>query len=236
MEFLPDKLNGHNKLNKLNKLKMFIGHYAAALAAKKAAPETSLGTLFMASQFIDLLWPIFLLLGIENVRIDPGNTAFTPLDFYNYPYSHSLLFVLIWAVLFGIVYFFIKKYRTGAVVLSLLVLSHWLLDLIVHKPDLPFAPGTSGAGLGLWNSVPLTLIVELGLFAAGLYLYIRTTSASDKIGSYGFYSLMVFILVIYLMNLFGPPPPDVKMIAVAGNASWLLVLWAYWTDKHRMLR
>jgi hypothetical protein len=215
---------------------MFIGHYAAALAAKKAAPKTSLGTLFIASQFIDLLWPIFLLLGIENVRIEPGNTAVTPLDFYNYPYSHSLLFVLIWAVSFGIVYFFIKKYRTGAIVLSLLVLSHWLLDLVVHKPDLPLAPGTSNLGLGLWNSLPLTLIIELGLFALGFYMYIRTTSPSDKIGSIGFYSLMVFILVIYLINLFGPPPPDVKMIAIAGNAGWLLVLWAYWADKHRKLR
>lgn len=214
---------------------MFIGHYAAALAAKKAAPKTSLGTLFLASQFIDLLWPLFLLFGIENVRIQPGNTAVTPLDFYNYPYSHSLLFVLIWAILFGIVYFFIKKYRTGAIVVSLCVLSHWLLDLIVHRPDLPLAPGTANVGLGLWNSVPLTLIAELGLFAVGLYLYIRTTSSKDRIGSYGFYSLMIFILVIYLMNLFGPPPPDVKMIAIAGNAGWLLVLWAYWADKHRTL-
>ncbi len=214
---------------------MFIGHYAAALAAKKAAPKTSLGTLFLASQFIDLLWPLFLLFGIENVRIEPGNTAVTPLDFYNYPYSHSLLFVLIWAVLFGIVYFFIKKYRTGAIVLSLLVLSHWLLDLVVHKPDLPLAPGTTGVGLGLWNSLPLTLIIEIGLFAAGLYLYLNTTSSKDKIGFYGFYSLMIFILAIYLMNLFGPPPPDVKMIAIAGNAGWLLVLWACWTDKHRTL-
>jgi hypothetical protein len=134
------------------------------------------------------------------------------------------------------VYFFVKKYRTGAIILSLCVLSHWFLDLIVHKPDLPLAPGTSNVGLGLWNSVPLTLIVELGLFAVGLYLYIRTTSAADRIGRYGFYSLMIFILVIYLMNLFGPPPPDVKSIAIADNAGWLLVLWAYWADKHRTLK
>ena len=216
---------------------MFIGHAAVAFAAKKAVPKTSLGTLMMAAQFIDLLWPIFLLLGLEHVRIDQGNTAMTPLDFYDYPFSHSLLAVVVWGLVFGGVYFAARRYRTGAIVLGLLVVSHWGLDFLTHRPDLPLAPGSeTRVGLGLWDSVAATLIVEGLLFVACVALYVKTTKAIDRIGTYALWGLVAFLVVIYSMNVFGPAPPDTGIIAYAGNASWLFVLWGYWADKHRTLR
>ncbi len=148
---------------------MFIGHIAVALGAKKAAPKVSLGTLIMAAQFVDLLWPIFLLLGVEHVRINPGDTAYTPLDFYDYPVSHSLLTGVGWAIVFGLVYYAIRRSARNAWILAACVISHWLLDLVVHRPDLPIVPGLKTyVGLGLWNSVPATVIVEGALFVVGI--------------------------------------------------------------------
>jgi len=216
---------------------MFIGHAAVAFAAKKAAPKTSLGTLMMAAQFIDLLWPIFLLIGLEHVRIDPGNTVMTPLDFYDYPFSHSLLAVVVWGLVFAGVYFAARRYRDGAIVLGLLIVSHWVLDFLTHGPDLPLAPGSEArVGLRLWDSVAATLIVEGLLFAACVALYARMTKAIDKVGTYALWGLVAFLVVIYTMNVFGPPPPDTGVIAYAGNASWLFVLWGYWVDNHRVVR
>jgi membrane-bound metal-dependent hydrolase YbcI (DUF457 family) len=213
---------------------MFLGHYAVGLAAKKAAPKVSLGTFFIATQFIDLLWPVFLLFGIEAVRIDPGNTAFTPLDFYHYPFTHSLVGILIWSIVFGLVYYAIRRRRNDALLLGGVVLSHWFLDLLTHRPDLPLAPGSDvHMGLGLWNSVAGTLVFELVLFAAGIAIYLKATKAKDRIGTYGFWGLIGVLFVIYLVNVFGPPPPSESMIAIAGNATWLFVIWAYWVDRHR---
>ena len=213
---------------------MFIGHYAVALAAKKAAPNSSLGTLFIGAQLIDLLWPLFLLAGWEHVRLDPGNTVVTPLDFYDYPISHSLLGTLIWGLLFALLYFAFRKYKRGAIVLGLCVASHWFLDFLTHRPDLLlWFGGKTPVGLGLWNSLPGTLVVELGLFAVGLAIYVRSTKSKDRIGTIAFWSLIGLLLVIYFSNLFGPPPPEPHMIAIAANASWLFVFWAYWADKHR---
>jgi hypothetical protein len=213
---------------------MFIGHFAVALAAKKAAPHTSLGTLFIASQFIDLLWPLFVLVGVEHVRIVPGITAVTPLDFYDYPYTHSLLAVLFWGILLGILHVVVKRDVRAGLVVSLCVLSHWLLDLLTHRPDLPIGlSGDSRWGIGLWNSFAGTLLVESALFAGGVYLYASSTSAKNGVGRVGFWSLAATLFVVYLANLFGPPPPSVSMIAIAGNASWLFVAWAYWIDRNR---
>ena len=120
---------------------MFIGHFGAGLAAKKLDSSPSLGTLFFASQFIDLLWPFFLLMGLESVKIDPGNTAFTPLDFISYPFTHSLAGVLVWSILFGVVYYWRKKQLKTSLILGGLVLSHWVLDFFTHRPDLLLIPG-----------------------------------------------------------------------------------------------
>jgi len=213
---------------------MFIGHFGVGFGAKAAAPKASLGSLFLASQFIDLLWPTLLLLGVEHVRIAPGITTVTPLDFVDYPVSHSLLAVFGWAVLFALAYQFLRRYRHGAIVLGLAVLSHWLLDLLVHRPDLPLVPGRDPlVGLGLWSSHGATLAVELPIFAVGLWLYLRTTAAIDATGRWALWGLVAVLLGVYAGNLLGPPPPSVEAIAWVGQAQWLLVAWAYWVDAHR---
>lgn len=213
---------------------MFIGHFAVALAAKKAAPKISLGTLFAASQIVDLVWPVFLLLGWEHARIDVGNTVVTPLDFYDYPLTHSLVAAAGWSLLVGGIYFLRRTLYREAVIVGMVVFSHWLLDLLTHRPDLPlFNNESMKFGLGLWNSLPGTMIVEFGIFAAGAYFYFSSTTARNRTGTIASISMLVFLAVMHIGNLFGPPPPDVQMIAVAGNAMWLIVAWAWWADKNR---
>jgi membrane-bound metal-dependent hydrolase YbcI (DUF457 family) len=213
---------------------MFIGHFGVGFGAKAVAPKVSLGSLFLAAQCIDLLWPTFLLLGIERVRIDPRATKVTPLDFVYYPISHSLLAVLGWAVLVAVAYQLLRHSRHGAVVLGLAVVSHWLLDAIVHRPDLPLYPGSTHlVGLGLWSSLSATLAVEFFLFVLGVWLYLRTTAPTDAVGKWALWVLIAFLVVIYLANLFGPPPPHVTALAWVGQAQWLVVAWCYWVDRHR---
>lgn len=213
---------------------MFVGHYAVALAAKKVSPKTSLGTLFMAAQFVDLLWPLLLLLGVEHVRIDPGNTAFTPLDFYDYPISHSLAGAALWSAVFGLLYYVFRRSRRGAAVVALCVASHWVLDFLVHRADLPLAfGGEIRFGAGLWNSVSATIAVETLLFIAGIALYLSVTRPRNRAGIFGFWALVIVLYGIYIGNIVGPPPPDTGVLAVVGNASWLFVLWAFWVDRQR---
>jgi hypothetical protein len=214
---------------------LFIGHFGVGFAAKKVIPKTSLGTLLLASQFIDLLWPFLLIFGIETVAIDPGNTAFTPLDFIYYPFSHSLLGVLIWALLFGAVYYLIKRDLKSSLVLGILVLSHWILDFVTHRPDLPLFFGTDSlhVGLGLWNSIIATVIIESIIFIAGVYFYFAVTKAKNKVGAYSLWSLLIFFIIIYLSNLFGPPPESAEAVGYVSLAQWLLIAWAYWIDKNR---
>lgn len=213
---------------------MFIAHFGVGFAAKKIAPKVSLGTLFLAAQFIDLLWPTLLLLGLESVRIQPGATVVTPLLFEHYPISHSLLAVIVWGALVASIHLWLKRSPREAVLLGVLVLSHWLLDLLVHQPDLPLMPGGEmRVGLHAWSSLPLTLMLEVSFFAAGVWLYARATRANDSKGRWGLYALVAFLALIYAGNLFGEPPPDAMAIAWVGQAQWLLVLWGYWLDRHR---
>lgn len=217
---------------------MFIGHFGLGFGAKTLAPEASLGTLFLACQFADLLWPTLVLAGIETVKIQPGITTVTPLDFAHYPYSHSLLALLIWAAAFALGYKLIRKSLVvSAIVIGVLVLSHWFLDLLVHRPDLPLTfTGKARYGFGLWNSMPATLVIELILFLGGAAIYARVTKARDRWGSIGFWALLVFLLIVYLGNLIGPPPPNAAAVAWVGESMWLLVAWGYWLDHHRLLR
>lgn len=213
---------------------MFIAHYGVALGAKLASPRASLGTLILATAFIDLLWPAFLLAGIEKVRIAPGITTVTPLDFVHYPYSHSLLAVLLWGGLLGIAYLWRTGNRRGAATVAALVVSHWLLDAVAHRPDLPLYPGSAyHAGLGLWFSVPGTLAVELGIFTLGLVIYWRATRATSRTGNIALAALTALLLVIYAGNFTAPPPPGERALAWVGQAQWLFVLWGYWLDKNR---
>lgn len=214
---------------------MFIGHFAVGMAAKKAAPKISLGTLFIAAQFLDLLWPTLLLLNIEQVAIKPGTAEAQPLDFIYYPVSHSLLMVLLWGIVTGFIYWLFKKNTKAAVILALCVVSHWVLDLIVHFPDLPLFPGKSPFwGLGLWGYKGIALVIEGSIFIAGVVLYLQATKAKNKSGLIGFWLLVVLLAGIHIANIFGPPPPGVNAIAWAGQLQWLFVLLAYWTDRNRI--
>lgn len=212
---------------------MFIAHHAAAFAAKPLVPRVSLGILFGAALLLDLIWPLLLLLGIENVRVAPGITAFTPLDFYDYPITHSLLTVLGWSLGAAILAFLFRRSAREAFVVGFVVLSHWVLDFIAHRPDLPLWPGGPKAGLGLWNSVPGTVAVEVALFAAALLLYLRTTRPRGRAGSIALGSLVVFLGFIYVANAIGPPPPNPRVIGWVGLATWLFVPWGFWIDRHR---
>jgi hypothetical protein len=211
---------------------MFIGHFAIGMAAKKIEPSVSLGTLFLSAQFLDLLWPTLLLLDVEHVSIDPGASKVTPLAFIDYPVSHSLVAVIGWSLLLGLIYYFISKDKRASLLVGCLVLSHWILDAIVHVPDLPLFPGQSPKiGLGVWNNVPLTILIEGVIFVAGVVLYINIRKSQGRNVNAWFWSLMAFLLIVHIMNLTGPPPPSVSAIAWAGHLQWLFVLWGWLADR-----
>jgi hypothetical protein len=216
---------------------MFIGHVAVALAAKRVAPSVSLGTLFFACEWVDLVWPLFLLAGLERVEIKPGITAFTPLDFVSYPWTHSLAMGVVWAAAFGALYFLLKKNKRAALLIAAVLLSHWFLDLVAHRPDLPLAPGSETRwGLGLWNSISATLFVEASLFAAAVLFYVSRTRALDRVGRWGLWGLLAFLLVAYVGAAFGPPPPSVAAIAWAGLIGGAVTgFLGYWIDCHRTM-
>ena len=212
---------------------MFLGHFAVALAAKKATPKTSLGTLVLAAQFADMLWPLLLLLGIEQVRIVPGLLPVSPFDFTSYPYSHSLVAQIGWGALLGFIYFMVRRNVSSALLVGLLVPSHWLLDFIAHRPDMPIYPGGAKYGLGMWNSLLLTIVVEYVLFVAGAAVYLSVTRAKDRTGNLALWSLLGLLAVLYLASIFGPPPSRVQALAWSALAMWLTVPWAAWADRHR---
>ena len=217
---------------------MFLGHMAIGLAARRLHPEVSLAAWFVAVYLADLVWPIMLLLGFEHVRIAPGITAFTPLDFYDYPITHSLVGALAGSAVFAGAW--LVKHRTApvavprpgyaALLLAAGVLSHWVLDVISHRPDVPVLPDGPYLGFGLWYSIPATLAVELSMFAAGALLYVRAGTGPPRAA---FWTFIACLLLAYFGAAFGPPPPDVRTLAVGGLAMWLLVLWAWLADRVR---
>jgi hypothetical protein len=213
---------------------MFLGHFGLAFAAKTVAPRPSLGTAVLAAQWADGIWPILVLLGIERVEIRPGITAVTPLDFVSYPYSHSLVADLAWAAIFAGTYGTLRKDWRGAGWLALLVMSHWVLDVVSHRPDVPTWPGGPKLGAGLWNSLPATLATELALFAAGVWIYLASTVARDAFGRVLAWTLVITLVALYFAAVFGPPPPSVPALAVTGLLGWLFVGWGYWIDRHRV--
>jgi membrane-bound metal-dependent hydrolase YbcI (DUF457 family) len=216
---------------------VFIGHYALGLAAKRAAPRTSLGTLFVAPTLADLLWPIFLLLGWEHAHVVPGPNPFLTLWLDDYPYSHSLFALIVWGALFGYVYRIYRRRtsdRRAALVIALLVVSHWVLDFVTHRPDEPLYPGGPEVGLGLWNSPVATVIVESVMLLAGVIIYLRSTHARDGIGRWGIWGLIVLLAGSYYSTLFTPTPMDIRALAIGGIIfGWVFVLLAWWVDRHR---
>ncbi|MBD0831579.1 metal-dependent hydrolase [Aestuariibaculum sediminum] len=208
---------------------MFIGHYAIGLLSKRSNALPSLALMFIAVQLLDLIWPILVLLNVENLSIDPGNTKLTHLSFDFYPYSHSLLFALVWSIIFGAGYFFFTKNKNGALLLGGLVFSHWILDFLTHKPDLPLSPFSEiKVGLGLWNHPVLEIILEMLMFTLGAVLYYKSPVYKRKVP---FWLLIGFLTLIHVMNIIGPPPPNTMAVAWSANLMWLIIIWAWWIEK-----
>jgi membrane-bound metal-dependent hydrolase YbcI (DUF457 family) len=213
---------------------MFIGHFGVGFGLKRLAPRVSLALLIAATVWADILWTVFLLLGWEHARISVGDTRWTPLELYDYPCSHSLLFMALWGTALALVY---RAYRAdwiGAAAVWIGVVSHWVLDWITHRPDMPLYPGGPKHGLSLWNSIPGTLIVEVPLFVAGVWLYARSTRARDRVGRFAFWAYVALLLFLYVGDRFGGPPESMKEIAITGLVGTLVMLaWPWWFDRHR---
>jgi len=213
---------------------MLIGHFAVGLGLKRMAPRVSLGVLVATTAWADILWTVFLLLGWEHVRISAGDTRWTPLDLYDYPWSHSLLMLVVWAAVLALLYGAWSNDAVGSWAVGIGVLSHWVLDFVTHRPDMPLIPGGPKFGLGLWNSIAGTLVAELLLFLGGVWLYESSTRARDRIGRWGFRAYVLVLLTLYLGDRFSPPPENVREIAWTGLiATAVLVGWAWWFDRHR---
>jgi hypothetical protein len=217
---------------------MFIGHFAVGFAAKRAAPRASLGTYVAAALFLDVVWPVFLLAGIERVRIDPGNTAFSPFDFVEYPWSHSLAMAAVWSLLFASGHYLFRRDRTTAKMLGAVVFSHWILDWVTHRRDLQLAPGVAyRTGLSLWSSIPATLAVEVTIFLVAALWYERATEALDDAGRWAWYALIGVLLALYGASLGPPPHPgQEKLVALVTIAAWIFIPWAVIVDRHRVFR
>jgi hypothetical protein len=213
---------------------VFVGHFAAALLAKRAAPEVRLPFLVLAAQLLDVLWPVFILAGLEHARIAPGMTEASPLDLYDYPWSHSLAMALLWSALLALPWLLRRRWR-AALVVGACVLSHFVLDVVSHRPDVPLAPGSSVFwGLGLWRSRAATVLVEGGLWAASVWVYARATRATSSFGRWGLAGVVAVLTLFWLAAIFGPPPPGIG--AVAGSAipaTAIFLLWFWAIDRRR---
>jgi hypothetical protein len=213
---------------------MFVGHFALALGSKREAPTVSLGWFIAAVTALDLVWPIFVLAGIEKVSVVPGATAFNPLVFDYYPWSHSLLMSLVWGAGLGALALWRGVPRRTAYLIGALVVSHWVLDFITHAPDMPLWPGNSPRlGLGLWNSIPGTFVVEGALWIAGLAYYLRGRRATKWIGPAALWSVVGISTVMWVTGPWSPPPPmDARSLGLFALLGWLVVPWFALADRY----
>jgi hypothetical protein len=211
---------------------VFVGHLSVAFAAKKVSHATSLVWFVVAANFIDLLWPLFLLLGIERVSVVPGISAFTPLRFDAYPWSHSLLMVVVWGVALGAFARWRGVSPTGARLVGALVVSHWVLDFVTHVPDLTLWPGaTTGYGLALWNSIPASFAVETTMWVAGLGIFLSLRRPRGVQGQVALWSFVLVSTLLWASGPFSPPPPTPEAIAWFGLFGWIIVPWAWWIER-----
>jgi hypothetical protein len=217
---------------------MFLGHYGVAFALKRAEPKLSLGTLFVAVQLPDLLWGVFVLVGWERARIVPGHTAITPLEFLDYPISHSLLGVVIWSIVAAALYYSwptrdTSRHWQAAVIVGLAVFSHYPLDVLVHVADLPLTGNASTKlGLGLWNNPTATLAAEALVFGAGLALYLVRGSHRHPVRTGRILVVVVLLVGTYLASLYGPTPPNMTVVAVSDIVLILAMgMLAGWADR-----
>lgn len=216
---------------------MLVGHHAIGFVTKPLAPRVSLAALQVACVFPDLLTFALQLVGIEHARVVRSITAFSPLDGYDVGVSHSLAASVVWAALFAGAYFLVRHDSRSALVLSGVVFSHWVLDFISHRPELPLVPGGSRlVGLGLWNSIPLTFIVEGSLWIAGILVYVRATKPISRPGTVSLFAFITILTLAWIATPFAPQPPGdfrpAALLTLLALYSGLFAL-AYWIDVSR---
>jgi hypothetical protein len=215
---------------------MFVGHYGPSFAAKAAKKSIPLWILFLAVQLLDVFWSIFVLLGIEKVRIVPGITVTNPLDLYYMPYTHSLVAAILWSVAAAIVYRGLRRGDgwAGAGLIGAAVFSHWVADLLVHRPDLALYDDTAKVGLGLWNYPVIASALEVASLFGGMYFYLKATHAVTAGGRYGMLIFGLAMLAVQATVFFGPPPPSPNAAAITALGSYALFAGiAYWLEKKR---
>ncbi len=216
---------------------MFVGHYGPSFAIRAVRPEIPLWILFVAAQLVDIAWTLLVLAGVEKVRIVPGFTAANPLDLYYMPYTHSLVAAVLWALAAAIICRWVFRWRGWVVAawVGVAVLSHWVLDWLVHRPDLPLYGNSAKVGLGLWNFLGLSLALEVLVLGGGLWLYLTRTRAITAVGRYGPIALAVFMLAVQVASIVGPPPPSAQVMAISGFGAYLLfAALAGWIDRGRV--
>lgn len=214
---------------------MFIGHMAVAFAAKRAAPRTSLGTLFLTAGWLDLLSPLMLIVGLEHFSVTVGDTALSVQSFNDYPLTHSLVATLVFAGAGALLYFARTRNRSAALVVGAAVLSHWLIDFLTHRRRMPVWPWHGGVrvGLGLWRYPAIAIALEGAMFVAALWLYFGATREKDRFGRWGAALFAAFLVALFVGTLVSPPPPNAGVLAGVGFAGWLIPLGAWWVDRHR---
>ena len=213
---------------------MFVGHYGVSFAAQRMNRHVPLWVMFIAVQLLDVLWAPFILLGIEKVRIVPGITASNPLDLYYMPYTHSLIAAVVWSSAgYGLYRLWRRRAAASAATLvGLAVFSHWILDFVVHRPDLPLYDNTAKVGFGLWRHVAFSFPLELIVLGLGAWLYARITGFTTAKGRYVFWGFVVFLAAMQVYANFGPPPASPEAMAVMALAFYLvLALQAAWVER-----
>ena len=210
---------------------MFVGHYGVSFAVKRVDRAIPVWVLFLAVQFLDVLWAPCILLGIEKVRITPGITASNPLDLYYMPYTHSLVAALLWSCAGGFVYQFVARppRRQASTLVGFAVFSHWILDFVVHRPDLPLYDNSAKVGLGLWNAPALAFSLETGLLFGGVWLCLRGSLAR----SLGTLLFGVLMLAIQAYIFFGPPPTSDRAAASTALIAYAVFATTIWWLQDR---
>ena len=214
---------------------MFLGHYAVGFASKRVVPKVSLAWFLAGATLLDLLFPLFVLMGWEHARFVGAASPFLRISLDDYPWTHSLLMAVVWSVGFGLLCWAVTRVRGAALLAGAAVFSHWILDFVTHSPDMPLLPGGSArVGLGLWYSPVGTIAVEGLMFVAAVWIYAKTTRAKDRVGRWAWWGLVAFLALSYLGSLVSSAPPNPTVFAWVGLViGWLLVAWAWWIDRHR---
>ena len=217
--------------------RMFVGHYGPSFAIRAVDKSIPLWFLFIAVQLVDVLWAIFVLLGIEKVRIVPGITATNPLDLYYMPYTHSLIGSVAWAGAAAVAYKLTPRlgnWKAGLLV-AVAVFSHWILDLLVHRPDLPLYDNAAKVGFGWWNYPVFAFVLEAAFLFGGIYLYFTKTKATTAGSRYGMIVFGILMLAIQSVVFFGPPPGSDKQLAVTALVSYgAFAAVAFWLERKRV--